>query len=166
MKKFFLRLFIAIGACFLFQHCNTTSTDYNKGYKEGYQDGYKDASEGKQAADPTTPPVKDPNYTPPTDDGNDKKRDAYIPDKVYTTLDYIKKNNRAPDGYVGGRHFGNYEHVLPERDAAGNTIDYQEWDVNPKVEGKNRGTQRLVTGSDGRAWYTSDHYKSFAEVKK
>jgi guanyl-specific ribonuclease Sa len=34
-----------------------------------------------------------------------------------------------------------------------------------KAEGRNRGAERLVTGSDGRAWYTGDHYRTFTEVK-
>lgn len=69
------------------------------------------------------------------------------------------------DGYVGGRRFGNFEGHLPRQDLSGRRIDYQEWDVNPKVQGKNRGTERLVTGSDGRSWYTNDHYNTFIEVK-
>ena len=68
-------------------------------------------------------------------------------------------------GYVGGRVFSNREKIVPQYDDKGNPIDYQEWDVNPKIEGQNRGTERILTGSDGRAWYTNDHYKSFKEIK-
>ena len=32
-----------------------------------------------------------------------------IPQKVYEVLNYIKENGSVPDGYVGGRKFGNYE---------------------------------------------------------
>jgi len=88
-----------------------------------------------------------------------------IPPKVYDVLRYIRANNRAPQGYVGGRRFGNFEGHLPRRDLSGEAIQYQEWDVNPKVPGRNRGAERLVTGSDGRAWFTRDHYNSFVEVK-
>jgi len=28
----------------------------------------------------------------------------------------------------------------------------------------NRGAERIVTGSDGRAWYTGDHYQHFTEM--
>ena len=87
-----------------------------------------------------------------------------IPKKVYTVLAYVRANNRAMDGYVGGRRFGNFENHLPRSDTDGKPIQYQEWDVNPKVQGKNRGVERLVTGSDGRAWYTNDHYNTFVEV--
>lgn len=89
-----------------------------------------------------------------------------IPTKVFELLAYIRKNNRAPEGYVGGRKFGNFEKLLPQKTKAGKPIQYREWDVNPKQAGQNRGTERLVTGSDERAWYTRDHYNSFVEVKK
>lgn len=90
---------------------------------------------------------------------------AQIPKKVYTVLNYIRQNGTAPAGYVGGRTFQNRERKLPLRDAKNKKIDYQEWDVNPQVRGQNRGAERLVTGSDTRAWYTKDHYQSFVEVK-
>ena len=53
-------------------------------------------------------------------------------------------------------------HRLFELDRA---IAYQEWDVNPKVEGVNRGTERLVTGSDGSAYVTADHYRTFTKIR-
>jgi ribonuclease T1 len=88
-----------------------------------------------------------------------------IPAKVYKVLEYVKKNNESPVGYVGGRVFQNRERVLASKDASGSKIKYQEWDVNPKKQGKNRGAERLITGSDGRAWYTENHYQTFVEVK-
>jgi ribonuclease T1 len=87
-----------------------------------------------------------------------------IPQKVYTVLEYIRKNDSAPKGYVGGRKFGNYEQHLPRSTTRGHPITYREWDVTPLFAGKNRGAERLVTGSDGRAWYTRNHYNSFIEV--
>jgi ribonuclease T1 len=89
-----------------------------------------------------------------------------IPAKVREVLTYVRANNRAPDGYVGGRKFGNYEGLLPKTTPQGQRIQYREWDVNPKKENQNRGAERLVTGSDNRAWYTRDHYNSFVEVKE
>lgn len=88
-----------------------------------------------------------------------------IPPKVYKILKHIKDNGKAPEGYVGGRIFQNRERQLPTKDSNGQKIKYQEWDVNPKKKGKNRGTERLVTGSDGKNWYTDDHYQTFTEVK-
>ncbi len=87
-----------------------------------------------------------------------------IPAKVYTVLAYVLKNHQAPSGYVGGRVFTNVEKVLPVNDAKGKRINYQEWDVNPHVNGVNRGTERLCTGDDKRYWYTNDHYLTFTQV--
>ncbi|MEO6812628.1 MAG: ribonuclease domain-containing protein [Ginsengibacter sp.] len=96
---------------------------------------------------------------------NNNNSHTGIPQKVYDVLKYIRANNRAMDGYVGGRIFTNREKIVPQTDDNGNPIQYQEWDVNPKIQGQNRGTERILTGSDGRAWYTNDHYQSFQEIK-
>ena len=88
-----------------------------------------------------------------------------IPAKVLMVLGYIRTYHRAPDGYEGGRKFGNFEKLLPINDPTGKKMKYQEWDVNPKVQGKNRGKERLVTSDSDQAWYTPDHYDSFIEIK-
>ncbi|MFL5342761.1 MAG: ribonuclease domain-containing protein [Gemmataceae bacterium] len=84
-------------------------------------------------------------------------------------LRYIDEHHHAPDRYEGGRTFHNAgrdgERELPATDAGGKVIRYQEWDVNPKEPGVNRGAERLVTGSDGSAYYTADHYRTFRKVR-
>ena len=87
-----------------------------------------------------------------------------LPAAATETLAYVRAHHAAPPGFEGGRRFGNYEHRLPERDAGGRHIAYQEWDVHPHQEHRNRGAERLITGSDGRAWFTADHYGHFVEV--
>lgn len=96
---------------------------------------------------------------------NEKDGNSVIPQKVYDVLNYIRANHHPMEGYVGGRVFTNREKIVPDVDAHGNPIEYQEWDVNPKIQGQNRGTERILTGSDGRAWYTNDHYQTFTEIK-
>lgn len=44
-------------------------------------------------------------------------------------------------------------------------VTYREWDVNPYTKGVDRGSERLVTGSDGSAYFTDDHYESFMLVR-
>ena len=88
-----------------------------------------------------------------------------IPEKALKVLKYVRENGVGMSGYAGGRRFGNFEGLLPKKDASGKRIDYQEWDVNPKVQGKNRGTERLITGSDGKGYFTNDHYGSFLLVE-
>jgi ribonuclease T1 len=98
-------------------------------------------------------------------DANKSPSKAKVPAKVTTVLEYVDKNKKAPDGYEGGRHFGNFEKVLPQKDKDGKTITYHEWDVNPLKPGVNRGVERLITGSDGSAHYTEDHYKTFTKIR-
>ncbi len=92
-----------------------------------------------------------------------------VPQNALDTLDHVDRTGTAPQGYQGGAPFLNDGRgggqVLPAADAQGNPITYQEWDVNPRVPGVNRGAQRLVTGSDGSAYYTDDHYKTFTRIR-
>ncbi|WP_245581263.1 ribonuclease domain-containing protein [Propionicicella superfundia] len=53
--------------------------------------------------------------------------------------------------------FKNSQGRLPETPG----VAYREWDVNPYTKGVNRGTERIVTGSDGSAYWTGDHYDTF-----
>ncbi len=88
-----------------------------------------------------------------------------VPDKVWKVLSQIEETKEAPNGYVGGRKFKNLEGLLPKSDKNNKKINYREWDVNPKVDGKNRGKERLVTGDDESAYFTNDHYESFKKIK-
>ena len=88
-----------------------------------------------------------------------------VPDKVLKVLDYIDKHGAARDGYEGGRSFGNFERRLPQTDDKGRRIKYREWDVNPLRPGVNRGPERLITGSNGSAYYTDDHYATFKKLR-
>ncbi|HET6329309.1 MAG TPA: ribonuclease domain-containing protein [Holophagaceae bacterium] len=90
--------------------------------------------------------------------------DPALPANAIQVLAYIRAHHEAPLGYEGSRRFGNYEEVLPQADGNGRRIQYQEWDVHPHREHVNRGAERIVTGSDGRAWYTGDHYAHFTEM--
>ena len=91
--------------------------------------------------------------------------DPAIPPEAWRVLAYIRAHHEAPAGYEGGRRFGNYEGVLPKTAADGRRLQYQEWDIHPHREHVNRGAERLVTGSDGRAWFTGDHYGHFVEMR-
>lgn len=88
-----------------------------------------------------------------------------IPQKVYTVLQYVTTHHKPMEGYVGGKEFKNRERHLPQKTSEHKTIYYQEWDVNPKISGQNRGVERLVTGNDNSAWFTANHYQSFTKIK-
>ncbi|WP_019932941.1 ribonuclease domain-containing protein [Nocardia sp. BMG111209] len=96
-------------------------------------------------------------------------RVAGVPDRVYRTLDEIDAG-RWPDsanapGTKGGDHWMNRGGQLAQQDSAGRPITYQEWDVNPKKPGQGRDAERIITGSDGSAYYTGDHYKTFTKLR-
>lgn len=125
----------------------------------------KQAFNGHQQQNKEPVSLQDQQAPVRNDQSQDNPENAVIPHKVYVVLNYIHTHHQAMDGYEGGRIFENREEVLPQTDSNGNPIQYQEWDVNPKISGENRGAERLVTGSDGRAWYTNDHYRTFTQVK-
>ena len=54
---------------------------------------------------------------------------------------------------IGGDRFGNYEGILPDG-------DYHECDIDT-MHASSRGAKRIVYSSDGRIYYTGDHYESF-----
>jgi ribonuclease T1 len=79
-----------------------------------------------------------------------------IPVSARETLKAIESRHGHPlPGYIGGRTFQNRERTLPRG-------RYREYDVHPKVPGKNRGAERIVIDQrSGKAYYTADHYRSF-----
>jgi len=99
-----------------------------------------------------------------TDSSTLNKPKTNIPDYVFWVLDYVTIHHKAPEGFVGGRTFMNREKSLPVKTFEGTPISYREWDVHRKLSGQNRGPERLVTGSDRKAYYTQDHYKTFIPV--
>ena len=69
-------------------------------------------------------------------------------------------------GHKGGRPWMNSNNQLPSADSAGDPISYREYDVSPNVKGAPRNAKRVVMGDDGSAYYTTDHYGSFIEVRE
>ncbi len=108
---------------------------------------------------PNTPPESPGGQTEAAPAG--KAAPAY----VWNVLKHVRQHDKAPAGYVGGRNFENREKILRAKTSAGKVVRYREWDVFPKMPGQNRGAERLVTGSDGSAYYTKNHYKSFQTLE-
>jgi hypothetical protein len=92
-----------------------------------------------------------------------------VPEGPTTTPDSIDATGSAPAGYKPGTSCSNDGRggttLLPGTDASGNPVVYTEWDTNPLVPGQNKGSERLVTGSDGSAYYTPDHYITFYQMR-
>lgn len=118
----------------------------------------------------STPPGSTaPGSTTPAAATTSTPASPAVPARVTATLALIDAGDwpeaaNAP-GTQGGRSFSNREGLLPRNGAGGQRLQFQEWDVNPKQRGQGRDAERIVTGSDGSAWYTLDHYRSFAQIR-
>jgi hypothetical protein len=60
-------------------------------------------------------------------------------EKVQTVADQVESKGAPLQGYKGGRVFQNSDNALPGADSEGNAIAYKEWDVNPNIQGVDRG---------------------------
>jgi guanyl-specific ribonuclease Sa len=103
------------------------------------------------------------------EDLGDDAGEGGVPANVEQTLREIDQTGSPPQGYRGGGAYVNDgrggSEVLPTSDADGNPIAYKEYDMNPYTKGVNRGPERIVVGSNGSAYYTSDHYRTFTPIR-
>jgi guanyl-specific ribonuclease Sa len=76
---------------------------------------------------------------------------------AWATLNRVDAAGSPLPGLKGGSVFNNSDLLLPNTPG----ITYREWDVNPTIKGAARDEERVVTGIDGSAYWTTDHYKSF-----
>jgi PPE family protein/ribonuclease len=63
--------------------------------------------------------------------------------------------------FVGGDEFENKFNDLPTVDSSGAPVSYREYDRYPYMPGVNRGSDRIIIGTDGNRYFTNDHYKTF-----
>ena len=170
LKKYFLLFFLLTGTLLSCQHSEKTNQNQEKGAYQAQNEG--DSSENRHNKHRKRH-KRDRNSGENSKYGSENRTEANksdigtgnVPEKALKVLKYVRENGVAMNGYVGGRRFRNFEGLLPKNDASGKRISYQEWDVNLKTQGKNRGTERLITGSDGKGYYTNDHYGSFSLVE-
>ncbi len=71
---------------------------------------------------------------------------------------YNDVSDVAPGKSIGGDYFGNYEGRLPVIKG----VKYYEADCY-YTKG-NRNADRVIFSTDGRVWYTGDHYNTFEEL--
>jgi ribonuclease T1 len=83
------------------------------------------------------------------------------PSRALAVLAAIERRGGDPlPGWVGGRVFENRERRLPPG-------RYREYDLHPRVPGRDRGPERLVVDQrSGRAYYTGDHYRTFVPLDR
>ena len=149
-KQFFRYLILIVGVAGLLLRLLPTNRNHlNQPYHKSDASYPVESEKDKKTDSPVTQPI--PSNTD-------------IPANVISVLNHVLKYQEAPPNYVGGRIFDNREKRLKSNDGIGNRIEYHEWDVHPKIKGQNRGAERLITGSDHSAYYTSDHYQTFIKI--
>ena len=127
-----------------------------------------EAAEERVTEAPTRAPAESGPITDPQDIADYLFRYGKLPDSFITKkeaqalgwdsgLNYV--SDVAPGKSIGGDKFGNYEGLLPKKKG----VTYREADCN--YTGGKRGPERIIYSSDGRVWYTNDHYETFTELK-
>ena len=123
--------------------------------------GGPDLATQPQAPSPTPgdPPRFAPRTTTATIQGAPTRGAPAALERAREVLAAIEARGGEPlVGYVGGRVFHNREGLLPRG-------EYREYDVQPRVAGRDRGPERLVIDqTTGRAYYTGDHYRTFVPL--
>ncbi|MEO3756048.1 hypothetical protein [Streptomyces sp. B6B3] len=64
-----------------------------------------------------------------------------------------------PQPFENSGGSGGYQ--LPRFDSAGREIEYTEWGTVQSADNPNWGGERIVTGSDGSAYYSPTHYQTW-----
>ncbi|WP_373408400.1 ribonuclease domain-containing protein [Rathayibacter toxicus] len=92
-----------------------------------------------------------------------------MPERPTTLLERLDTTGEKFPNIRGGQTYDNRPEegymFLPTARSDGSPISYKEYDLYPKVPGQKRGLERLVTGDDGSAYYTSDHYHNFIQIR-
>ncbi len=138
---------------------------------------YDSESEGYISKDPIGLRSNEPNFYAYVDDPN-SWIDIFGLNKTYSSVDQSnkKKNKKLLDDLDAGTHrssvYANdpkkHGGALLPRSRDGKTITYTEHDIAPapnRSVGTDRGVKRVVQGSDGRVYYTNDHYRSFTRIR-
>lgn len=99
-----------------------------------------------------------------------QRQSSDLPQNVKSSYDKYSKTNWKGNydgqtvGTKAGSKWNNSPPQLPQTDNNGEHITYQEFDVNNKSPGSLRDAERFIRGSDGKTYYTPDHYNTFQEI--
>lgn len=84
---------------------------------------------------------------------------SQLPPEALDTMALIDAGGPYPYDQDDGT-FGNYEGLLPQQDRG----YYREYTVETPGS-DDRGARRIIVGSDGKKYWTDDHYVSFALIE-
>jgi ribonuclease T1 len=104
----------------------------------------------ERATGPSTDPASGLPWVAPAD----------LPPEARDTLRLIDRGGPYPEDEDDGV-FGNFEGILPHEPRG----YYREYTVHTPGD-ESRGARRIVTGDGGQYYWTADHYRSFARVRR
>ncbi|MFJ5031025.1 DUF6531 domain-containing protein [Streptomyces sp. NPDC088560] len=124
----------------------------------------------------TDPLGLSPNYQAGQTLGDTSKLTGWIPTEVPAESKAVLRDIREfgveaqgagpqrmgpslPKPFENSGKGGGYK--LPEIDSQGNPIKYTEWGTVQSIDNPSWGGERIVTGSDGSAYYTPTHYQTY-----
>ena len=86
-------------------------------------------------------------------------------ERTWAILDRIDAKGSPLPGFKGGRAYQNDTKLLPTTKKDGTAITYREWNLTARAPGQGRSAERLVTGEDGSAYVTINHYETFTMIR-
>ncbi len=92
-----------------------------------------------------------------------KVAENHLPIEFKRARDEIKAGTNRPN-VRNPKKFENRKKVLPQADSEGNPIEYTEFTVNPRQPGGHLDGNRIIIGSDGSEYITSDHMISYQRI--
>jgi ribonuclease T1 len=84
-----------------------------------------------------------------------------LPAQAAQTVTLIDAGGPFPYPTHDGGTFGNFEGLLPKQSSG----YYKEYTV-PTPGSSDRGTRRIIAGSNGTLYWTGDHYEHFAVIQR
>jgi len=115
---------------------------------------------------PFRAPSESGNYSASTSSTSSRSDIPYGPgaQRAWDTIDRVDTKGSPVQGRKGGSVFVDKYDLLPSHGSEGR-VTYREWDVNDRGADGTRDSERIVTGSDGSAYFTTDHYDSFLMLR-
>ena len=143
-----------------------TSPSLESGGGEGYNGRSNVSADGSNGTDPEgglTPEGAGKNFSIGNfDDLPSSAQNSY---KGYEGNGWKGNYSGQTPGTNAGRAWNNELGDLPTLDRSGNQITYREFDVNNRISGSSRDSERFLVGSDGSIYYTPDHYGTFIRIQ-
>lgn len=156
---------------------NGNNNDDDNGNNDDDQSGDEETTACPRSWRGGSGPVRIDLYGTTKEDGDcTPQGTGSLSDEAKETYDYVDEHNgQPPSGYKKHGYENDPDKYakpgqpkaekLPDATDDGTAITYSTVYTNKKVPGQDTNGERLVYGSDGSVWYTTDHYENFTRVE-